>query len=157
MAQHAGFRSGAVVRSLIEGPRRSANPGETSPSRGKPISIGIADGVAEEVRKCVVRDAGRGDYIAGPDELERDLESLMSYFPQEASVRRLFIDEITAVAGWQKAIKRLADRGVLRKVLLITTGSKAGDIQREAELLPGRKGKLARSCSAATAPGTTLT
>ena len=69
----------------------------------------------------------------------------MSYFPEEASVRRLFIDEITAVAGWQKAIKRLADRGVLRKVLLITTGSKASDIQREAELLPGRKGKLART------------
>ena len=86
-----------------------------------------------------------GDYIAGPDELESDIESLMSYFPQEASVRRLFIDEITAVAGWQKAIKRLADRGVLRKVLLITTGSKASDIQREAELLPGRKGKLART------------
>jgi uncharacterized protein len=86
-----------------------------------------------------------GDYIAGPNELERDIESLMSYFPKEASVRRLFIDEITAVAGWQKAIKRLADRGVLRKVLLITTGSKASDIQREAELLPGRKGKLART------------
>ena len=86
-----------------------------------------------------------GDYIAGPDELDSDIESLMSYFPEEASVRRLFIDEITAVAGWQKAIKRLADRGVLRKVLLITTGSKASDIQREAELLPGRKGKLART------------
>jgi uncharacterized protein len=86
-----------------------------------------------------------GDYIAGPDELEREIESLSSHFPTEAVVRRLFIDEITAVAGWQKAIKRLADSGALRKVLLITTGSKAGDIQREAELLPGRKGKLART------------
>jgi predicted AAA+ superfamily ATPase len=86
-----------------------------------------------------------GDYIAGPDELEREIESLVGYFPQEAAVRRLFIDEITAVGGWQKAIKRMADRGVLRKTLLITTGSKASDIQREAELLPGRKGKLART------------
>jgi predicted AAA+ superfamily ATPase len=86
-----------------------------------------------------------GDYIAGPDELEREIESLASHFPAGAVVRRLFIDEITAVAGWQKAIKRLADSGALRKVLLITTGSKAGDIQREAELLPGRKGKLART------------
>jgi predicted AAA+ superfamily ATPase len=86
-----------------------------------------------------------GDYIAGPDELEREIESLVGYFRTEAAVRRLFIDEITAVAGWQKAIKRLADRGVLRKILLITTGSKASDIQREAELLPGRKGKLART------------
>src|SRR5271163_4368230 len=40
-----------------------------------------------------------GDYIAGPDELESDIESLTSYFPVEASIRRLFIDEITAVAG----------------------------------------------------------
>jgi predicted AAA+ superfamily ATPase len=86
-----------------------------------------------------------GDYIAGPHELEREIESLVSHFPVEAVVRRLFIDEITAVAGWQKAIKRLADAGILRNVLLITTGSKATDIQREAELLPGRKGKLART------------
>ena len=86
-----------------------------------------------------------GDYIAGPDELERDVESLIRHFPETASVRRVFIDEITAIIGWQKAIKRLADRGVLRQVLIITTGSKAGDIQREAELLPGRKGKLART------------
>jgi hypothetical protein len=84
-----------------------------------------------------------GDYIAGPD--EREIESVSNHFPTDAVVRRLFIDEITAVAGWQKAIKRLADSGALRKVLLITTGSKAGDIQREAELLPGRKGKLDRT------------
>jgi len=86
-----------------------------------------------------------GDYIAGPDELERDIEMLLRHFPQGTPVRRLFIDEITAVKGWQKAIKRLADSGALREVLVVTTGSKASDIQRDAELLPGRKGKLART------------
>lgn len=86
-----------------------------------------------------------GDYIAGPDELEREIEALLRHFPAGNSVRRLFIDEITAVSGWQRAIKRLADSGALRRVLLVTTGSKASDIQREAELLPGRKGKLART------------
>ena len=86
-----------------------------------------------------------GDYIAGPDELEREIETLVGTFPTTAIVRRLFIDEITAIAGWQKAVKRLADSGTLRRVLLVTTGSKASDIQREAELLPGRKGKLART------------
>jgi predicted AAA+ superfamily ATPase len=86
-----------------------------------------------------------GDYIPGPDELEREIEALVSLFPSAVPVRRLFIDEITAVSGWQKAVKRLADSGTLRKVLLVTTGSKASDIQREAELLPGRKGKLART------------
>ncbi len=86
-----------------------------------------------------------GDYIAGIAELESEIEALLRLFPREAPVRRLFIDEITAVAGWQKAIKRLADRGALRNVLIVTTGSKASDIRREAELLPGRKGKLART------------
>jgi len=86
-----------------------------------------------------------GDYIAGPSELESEIESLLRSFPVNTAVRRLFIDEITAVEGWQKAIKRLADSGALRKALLVTTGSKASDIQREAELLPGRKGKLSRT------------
>jgi predicted AAA+ superfamily ATPase len=56
-----------------------------------------------------------GDYIAAPDELEREIESLLRLFPAEVMIRRLFIDEITAVAGWQKAVKRLADSGALRK------------------------------------------
>ncbi len=86
-----------------------------------------------------------GDYIADADELEEAISSLLSYFPAEGAVRRLFIDEITAIEDWQKAVKRLADSGALRKVLLITTGSKARDIQRDAELLPGRKGKLPRT------------
>jgi predicted AAA+ superfamily ATPase len=86
-----------------------------------------------------------GDYIAAADDLERELESLLRHVPQQAPVRRIFIDEITAVSDWQKAVKRLADSGALRKALLVTTGSKASDIQREAELLPGRKGKLART------------
>src|SRR5258708_5934488 len=55
-----------------------------------------------------------GDYIAGPDGLESEIESLVTHFPEQAAVRRLFIDEITAVGSWQKAIKRLADRGALR-------------------------------------------
>lgn len=55
-----------------------------------------------------------GDYIAGPDELEREIEALLRHFPAGNLVRRLFIDEITAVSGWQRAIKRLADSGALR-------------------------------------------
>jgi predicted AAA+ superfamily ATPase len=86
-----------------------------------------------------------GDYIAGPDELEIEIESLLRIFPTGSRVRRLFIDEITAVKNWQKAVKRLADSGALRTILLVTTGSKANDIQRDAELLPGRKGKLSRT------------
>jgi len=60
-------------------------------------------------------------------------------------VKRLFVDEISAVPRWERALKRLADRGELRQVLVVTTGSKATDIRRGAERLPGRKGRLART------------
>ncbi|MCK4304996.1 MAG: ATP-binding protein, partial [Candidatus Eisenbacteria sp.] len=63
----------------------------------------------------------------------------------KTSVRRLFVDEITAVADWERAVKMLADAGELRRVLLVTTGSKAADLRRGAERLPGRKGRLNRT------------
>ena len=55
------------------------------------------------------------------------------------------IDEITAVAGWEKAVKRVIDRGLFRDVLIITTGSKATDLRHGSERLPGRKGKLSKN------------
>jgi predicted AAA+ superfamily ATPase len=60
-------------------------------------------------------------------------------------VRRLFIDEITAVADWERGLKRALDRGWLRAVLVVTTGSRATDLRRGSERLPGRKGRLART------------
>ncbi len=60
-------------------------------------------------------------------------------------MRRLFIDEITAIEHWERALKRLADQGKLTKILVVTTGSKANDLRRGAERLPGRKGKLSRT------------
>ena len=49
----------------------------------------------------------------------RDLDNS---FTAGAKVRRIFVDEITAVKGWGKTVKRLWDAGGLRKVLLVTTG-----------------------------------
>jgi predicted AAA+ superfamily ATPase len=59
--------------------------------------------------------------------------------------KRIFIDEITAISNWQTAIKRLWDKGISRDVLIVTTGSHAEDLLTGSELLPGRKGRLARS------------
>ena len=86
-----------------------------------------------------------GDELSDATDLERHIVDLVAMFAPEAPVRRLFIDEITAVAEWETAIKRLADRGVLRGVLVVTTGSRATDIRRGSERLPGRKGRLART------------
>jgi len=73
------------------------------------------------------------------------IRTAVSMFPSAAALRRLFIDEITAVDNWQKVLKRLADAGEIGDLLVITTGSKATDLRRGMELLPGRKGKLART------------
>lgn len=86
-----------------------------------------------------------GEYITDGDHLEKEIETLLAAFSKFAPVKRLFIDEVTAIAHWEIILKRLADRGRLSDVLVITTGSKATDLRRASERLPGRKGKLSRS------------
>lgn len=86
-----------------------------------------------------------GDEIRNDTELEQTLTMLASLFSPKAAVRRIFIDEITAVKHWEQALKRLLDRHELPGVLLVTTGSKASDLRHGVERLPGRKGKLART------------
>ncbi|MBN1962834.1 MAG: ATP-binding protein [Deltaproteobacteria bacterium] len=86
-----------------------------------------------------------GDWIADADVLTNELHILNNLFHRDATVRRIFIDEITAIDNWEKAVKRLFDAGELKNVLLVTTGSKATDLRRGAERLPGRKGRLKRT------------
>ena len=86
-----------------------------------------------------------GDEIRDADALVEQIRWILGAFSPRASVHRLFIDEITAVPHWQSALKRLADAGELRTVLVITTGSKAVDLRRGTERLPGRKGRLGRT------------
>jgi predicted AAA+ superfamily ATPase len=86
-----------------------------------------------------------GDDLKDHDELEHRVLDLIPKFSPESAVKRLFVDEVSAVPNWERAVKRLADRGELRGVLVVTTGSKATDIRRGSERLPGRKGKLRRT------------
>lgn len=86
-----------------------------------------------------------GDYISDVDQLEALIVQLLDSFTKLGTVRRIFIDEITAITQWERALKRLADNGALKDVLVVTTGSKATDLRRGAERLPGRKGKLDRT------------
>jgi len=86
-----------------------------------------------------------GDELSDTNSLHAAIEELAPLFASTAPVRRLFIDEITAVTGWESALKRLVDRGDIRDVLVVTTGSRATDLRRGAELLPGRKGRLDRT------------
>lgn len=86
-----------------------------------------------------------GDHCRDAEDLSRQISDTVQLFRQDAPVRRLFIDEITAVDGWEKGLKRPLDRGELAKVLVVTTGSRATDLRRGFERLPGRKGRLERT------------
>jgi len=86
-----------------------------------------------------------GDEIRNEHALEENLLTLSRLFSPQSSVRRIFVDEITAVKSWEQALKRLFDQGELEQVLVVTTGSRATDLRRGAERLPGRKGRLSRT------------
>lgn len=86
-----------------------------------------------------------GDAIGSADELVQEMRALHTAYARSAKVRRLFIDEITAIPEWERAIKRLIDEGLYRDVLIVTTGSKAVDLRRGTERLPGRKGRLKKT------------
>jgi predicted AAA+ superfamily ATPase len=86
-----------------------------------------------------------GDSILDPELFQEQLLRLEELFPKKTKVKRIFIDEVTSIKQWEKVLKRLVDAGRLRDVLIVTTGSKASDLRRGAEKLPGRKGKLART------------
>jgi len=52
----------------------------------------------------------------------------------------ILLDEVTAVQGWQTAVKSLWDQGSIREDVVVCTGSSAIDLQRgAAERLPGRR------------------
>jgi predicted AAA+ superfamily ATPase len=86
-----------------------------------------------------------GDELRDGQMLTEQIRLLLPLYSTGTPVRRLFIDEITAVKGWTKALKAVLDSGELSRVLLVTTGSKAADLRHGAERLPGRKGRLERT------------
>jgi predicted AAA+ superfamily ATPase len=126
-----------------------AEPGVLS-IRG-PRQYGKSTWLEQQLRDSVLQGGPgsafylNGDHIADAAELVVELETLDAMFRRDAPHRRLFVDEITAVDGWEKALKRVLDGGGLRDVLVVTTGSRARDLRRGVERLPGRKGKLSRT------------
>ena len=61
------------------------------------------------------------------------MRELVPLFHSGSRVRRLFIDEITAIGDWETALKVLSDAGELRRILVVTTGSWAADLRHGSE------------------------
>ena len=52
----------------------------------------------------------------------------------------IYLDEVSNIKDWQKAIKKLKDQGKLKNCTVIATGSHSIDLRHASELLPGRRG-----------------
>lgn len=75
----------------------------------------------------------------------RDLVSIVNVYldtvrPNTRERAYIFLDEISSVRDWQKAIKHLSDTGKLQNATVILTGSHTLDIKKAYERLPGRRG-----------------
>ena len=116
-----------------------------------PRQYGKSTWLEAQIKKTVTAFGGgsafylNGDEVKDSEELLTQMDRLIPLYANNVRVKRLFIDEITAVEGWEIVFKRLFDQGKLKDILIVSTGSKATDLRRGSERLPGRKGKLARN------------
>lgn len=83
------------------------------------------------------------DAISEHTELEEVVTQYLEYSERLASPERryIFIDEISSLKSWERAIKILADSGRLVGSCLILTGSHCLDLKYSVERLPGRRGE----------------
>jgi len=83
------------------------------------------------------------DLVDNPKELASIIERYVTARRAREKKARLhiFLDEVTSVKGWQKAIKFAFDKGVLSGASVVVTGSHSLDVRVSAEQLPGRRGE----------------
>ncbi len=106
------------------------------------------------LQKLLIRRLINGERISPRAILYYSLDFVHSYreiadiyrtfkdFAEKDGIKRtfVFLDEITSVIDWQKAIKHLIDIGTAQNTTFILTGSSAIDIKRGTERMPGRRG-----------------
>lgn len=83
------------------------------------------------------------DTVENFRDLEEILRSYLDYIRPRSDARVfIFLDEISFVKEWQRAVKLLADSGRLRNALVLITGSSILDLKYSSERLPGRRGDI---------------
>jgi len=73
-------------------------------------------------------------------EILRDV--LKNYLSDHSTLSYVFLDEISFIPEWQRAILWLFNTGLLKSSCLVLTGSNARDLKESAERLPGRRGEV---------------
>jgi hypothetical protein len=85
------------------------------------------------------------DLVNSRNELQSILAEYIKWAKASVDDRLyIFLDEISAVKDWQKAIKYLYDSGSLQRCLLLLTGSHSIDLRKATESLAGRRGEVGK-------------
>ncbi len=82
-----------------------------------------------------------GDAIETWRELLSLLTDCLQKLPSQSLRGAILIDEITSIPEWYRALKLLADRGQLKRIFLLYTGSSVTSLKEGGEFLPGRRGR----------------
>jgi len=82
------------------------------------------------------------DAIETPRQLRIVIDNYLSQQRRPGEWAYLFIDEISMLVEWQKAVKLLIDVGRFRDCTVILTGSHSIDLRKGTESLSGRRGKI---------------
>jgi len=80
----------------------------------------------------------RCDEILDAKQLREVIDTFFAYAGSKEAF--IFLDEITDIDGWEKVIKGFIDDGDFRKAVVTVSGSNAFQLQKGAELFPGRRG-----------------
>lgn len=98
-------------------------------------------------KKCLKKCPADQVILVEGDEYEswRDLRATLAGFLQALPSRALkacfLIDEITGIPEWHRAIKTLADQGLLAHIFVVLTGSSSASLKEGGEFFPGRRGR----------------
>lgn len=83
-----------------------------------------------------------GDTVSDFRELKSLLETYLEFIRPRSSKRiYIFLDEISFIKDWPRAVKELADRGAFQNATLLITGSNILDLKFSSERMPGRRGE----------------
>lgn len=81
------------------------------------------------------------DRVKDFDDLFEVIKAYLDFArPRTNSRLYLFLDEISFVTDWQRAIKEMVDNGMLKNALVMLTGSSILDLKFGSEFLSGRRG-----------------
>ncbi|MEA3360988.1 MAG: AAA family ATPase [Thermodesulfobacteriota bacterium] len=109
-----------------------------------PRQVGKTTYIKDLVRKLIKNGTAPRDILYLSLDFftsRRELRNAITYFLEsriDAARIYLLLDEITSIEDWNLELKYLSDQGVLKRGIIIATGSSAVKLKEKGELLPGR-------------------